>query len=124
MNRWLDHLFIFATIALAISSQLIMRWQVSRAGPFPDLWLEKAAFIFRLLLTPWVITAMVCTFFSGISWLIAMTKFEISYAYPWMSLNYVLVMSLGALLLGESLGPNKILGTLLIMGGIIVLTRT
>ena len=56
-------------------------------------------------------------------WLAAMTKFELSYAYPFMSLAFVLVLVLSALLFHEALTTAKILGVLLIIAGIIVGSR-
>jgi multidrug transporter EmrE-like cation transporter len=50
----------------------------------------------------------------------AMTKFDLSYAYPFMSLNFVLVLMLSAFFFGEPITPSKLIGLFLIIGGIIV----
>ncbi len=118
-----DHIYIFSSLFLAIYSQLIMRWQVSMAGALPAELSGKIYFIFTLFLNPWVISALAATFLSGIAWMFAMTKFEISYAYPWMSLNFVLVMLFSFFFLGESLNMSKIIGSLLVVAGVIVLAR-
>lgn len=124
MIRSFDHGYLAAMIFFSVYSQLIIRWQVSLAGPLPETLEGKALFIFRLLLSPWVISALAATFFSGISWMLAMTKFEISYAYPWASLNYVFMLAFGVLLFGEHLTLTKMIGTGLIVAGIVVLART
>jgi len=124
LARVLDHFYIFATMGLAIYSQLIMRWQVSLAGPLPDSLMNKALFVGRLLLTPWVITAIAASFFSGIAWMMAMTKFEVSYAYPWVSLNYVIVLGFGVWLFHETFTLHKLIGTILIIAGLIVITKS
>ena len=49
-----------------------------------------------------------------------MTKFQLGYAYPFMSLNFVLVILAGGLLFDESITPFKLAGLLLIVSGIIV----
>ncbi len=123
MSRIFDHMYIFLSLFLGIYSQLIMRWQVSQAGALPEPLWGKVTFIGSLFLNPWVFSALVATFLSGVAWMMAMTKFEISYAYPWMSLNFVCVIGLSALFLGESLNAAKIIGSLLIIAGIIVLSR-
>ena len=71
-----------------------------------------------LILNPWIISAMVGAFFAMLSWLAAMTKFELSYAYPFMSLAFVLVLVLGAALFHESVTMPKVLGVALIVSGI------
>lgn len=119
----MDHLYIFTMLFFSVYSQIIIRWQVSLAGPLPESLEGKVMFVLRLLLSPWVITALAATLFSGVSWMLAMTKFEISYAYPWASLNYVLMLALGVLLFGEQFSLGKLAGTLLIVAGIIVVAR-
>jgi multidrug transporter EmrE-like cation transporter len=49
-----------------------------------------------------------------------MTKFELSYAYPFMSLAFVLVLFLSALFFKEAITLPKLLGLTLIVAGIIV----
>jgi multidrug transporter EmrE-like cation transporter len=53
----------------------------------------------------------------------AMTKFELSFAYPFMALNFVLVLFLSLALLGETFSFVKLLGVLLIVLGTIVIAR-
>lgn len=123
MPRLLDHLYIFATLVLGVYSQLVIRWQVGLAGGLPENLEGKLFFIAKLLISPWVLSALTATFLSGVAWMMTMTKFEISYAYPWISLNFVIVLICGVLLFGENFSTAKAIGTLLIMAGIVVLAR-
>lgn len=124
MPRAIDHLYILGTLLFAVYSQLVMRWQVSAAGsPPPDLG-GKVAFVVSLLLNPWVLSGLLATFLSGVAWMLAMTRFEISYAYPFIGLNFVLVPAAGVLLFGESMSGPKLAGTGLVVLGIIVIARS
>ena len=118
-----DHLFIFLTILFTVYSQLVMRWQVGNAGGLPDGLAEKAVFVGGLLIKPWVLTAIFATFLSGVSWMLAMTRFEVSYAFPFVSLTYVAVLLASFLLFHEPLGAAKLAGTALIVAGIVVIAR-
>jgi len=124
MGRVVDHTYILATVLLAVYSQLIMRWQVSAAGPLPPEFSGKVGFIVTLLLNPWVLSGLVATFLSGVAWMMAMTKFEISYAYPFVGLNFVLVPAAGVLLFNEGMSLQKLLGTGLVVLGIVVIARS
>ena len=53
-----------------------------------------------------------------------MTKFELSYAYPFMSGAFVLVFILSVLFFNEVVTWQKILGLALIVAGIIVTSRS
>ena len=123
MNRLFEHIFIFCTIVFTVYSQLVMRWQVSNAGPLPADLAAKAMYVVTLLLNPWVLSGIVATFLAGISWMLAMTKFEISYAYPFVSLNYILVLAAGFLLFNEAMSASKVIGCVLVVLGIIVIAR-
>ena len=49
-----------------------------------------------------------------------MTRFELSYAYPFMSLSFVFVLVLSVAFLGETLALNKVFGVALIGIGTVV----
>lgn len=123
MNRLLDHSYILATLLCTVYSQLVMRWQVGAAGELPSDGPGRVRFIATLLVNPWVLSGIVATFFAGVSWMLAMTRFEISYAYPFVSLNYVIILAASILLFNESLSPPKIMGTVLVIVGIVVISK-
>lgn len=123
MNRFLDHTYILSTVLFTVYSQLIMRWQVTAAGPLPVDTSGKVGYILNLMLSPWVLSGIVATFLAGVSWMMAMTKFEISYAYPFVSLNYILVLAAGFLLFNEAISVTKLAGIALVILGIIVIAK-
>lgn len=122
LKHW-DHTYIGATVFFTVYSQLIMRWQVSQAGALPAELLGKLSFVGHLFLNPWVLSSILATLLAGISWMLAMSRFEISYAYPWIGLNFVLMLLFGVLLFGESMSVAKVIGTLLVVAGIVVIAR-
>lgn len=123
MARVIEHSYILATIVLTVYSQLVMRWQVKDAGPMPSGGWETGIYVINLLLKPWVITAIISTFAAGVSWMLAMTKFEIGYAYPFVSLVYVFVLFGSVFLFNEPATLNKVAGTAVILVGLTILVR-
>ena len=83
----------------------------------------KIVFLLRLLINPWVFSGFVGAFLASLAWMAAMTKFEISHAYPFMSLNFVFVILAGGLLFHEAITPYKLVGLALIIAGLIVGSR-
>lgn len=119
----MNHLYLIATILFAILSQVIIRWQMGIVGQLPDgLW-EKCLFMTHAFFRPWILLAFLLTFLSGVAWMITLTKFEISYAYPFTSLNFIIMLALGVLLFEEPFNINKLIGTLLVVSGLIIVTR-
>lgn len=124
MSRLLDHGYIIGMIFFTVYSQLIIRWQVSLAGELPETVWDKTLHVGTLLLNPWIISALVATFLGGVSWMLAMAKFEISYAYPFASLNYVLVLVAGFLLFHETVTVEKIVGCTMVILGIMIVASS
>lgn len=115
--------YVLGSILCTVYGQIIVKWQVAKAGALPATFSERIPFLARLLFNPWILTGILAGFFALVCWLAAMTKFQLSYAYPFMSLAFVFVLILSAVLFHEPLTIAKILGVLLIIAGIIVGSR-
>ena len=76
-----------------------------------------------MLINPHIIIALLLTLLSGITWMIAMTKFEISYAYPFTLLGLVMVTIFSILFFNESINVFKIVGIIIICFGMVVLSK-
>ena len=116
----MGYLYIFGTILFTVYGQIIIKWQVSNAGAFPVDATGKMWFLLQMFLNPWILSAFLSGFLAALCWMAAMTKFELSHAYPFMSLSFVFVLILSGVFFHESITLPKLLGVMLIMAGIIV----
>ena len=57
-------------------------------------------------------------------WLWVLSKVDLSVAYPIVGVSFLITMAFGALLLDESVTPLRIVGTLLIAGGCILVGKS
>ncbi|MBK2094144.1 EamA family transporter [Francisella philomiragia] len=120
----INNLYIFMTVAFAVSSQLIIKWQMSSVNLDSHITiLDKFIFAFSMLFKPYIILSLILTLLSGLSWMIAMTKFEISYAYPFTTLGFVLILFFSNILFHEPLTWQKIIGVILIILGLIISSK-
>jgi|APSaa5957512535_1039671.scaffolds.fasta_scaffold62544_2 multidrug transporter EmrE-like cation transporter len=71
----------------------------------------------------WVMGGMLLHVSALVVWLWALSKVDISFAYPFLALGYVLVSAMAWFWLGEELSPMKILGMGIIIVGILVLAK-
>lgn len=117
----MDHLYIFGSVIFTVYGQLILKWRIMQYGSFPIETTEKIKFLSLLFLDPIILSGFFAAFLASLSWMAAMTKFELSYAYPFMSLNFVLVLLLSTNLLGEPITFYKITGVALIILGTLVI---
>jgi multidrug transporter EmrE-like cation transporter len=119
----LSWVYVALTIALTVYGQLIVKWQVNRAGDLPAGTWDKVEFLLRLAVNPWVISVFVAAAIAALSWMAAMTRLELSRAYPFVGLSFVLVLILSAAFFDEPLTAWKIAGVLLIVLGLVVGSR-
>lgn len=61
---------------------------------------------------------------SAIVWLMVLAKLDISLAYPFVGLVFILTMLLGFFVLREPVGIIRIIGTLLVVAGVMLVSRT
>lgn len=123
MTRSYAWFCVALTIVLTLYGQFIVKWQVLRAGPLPLGSGERAHYIWKLLLDPWVISAFAAAFLASVTWMLAMTRLPLSEAYPMTALVFVGVVLGGALMFSEPLNLPRIAGVLLILLGLVVGTR-
>src|SRR5699024_9699872 len=100
-GRYMGYLYIFATIAFTVYGQIMLKWRISKHAALPHEFVDKAVFLIKLLLDPLILSGFLSAFVASMFWMAAMTKFDISYAYPFMSLSFVLVFLLSIVLFHE-----------------------
>lgn len=113
------YLYIAATIALTVYGQIVIKSQVSKAGAMPFAPVEKVYFLGGLLLNPWVMSGFAAAFLASLFWMAALSRFPLSYAYPFMSLSFVGVLLLSATVFAESITLAKALGMVFLVLGLV-----
>lgn len=123
--HWLQyHAYLLLYIVFTLASQLIMRWRVGSAGALAPATHDRLQFVASLLMTPWVWTAILCTFLAGVAWMLALTRFELTYAFPFTGVSFVLILFAGAFMFGEHVSLARIAGTLLVVLGLVIVVRS
>lgn len=120
----MGYVFIFFTVIFTVIGQILLKWRMDKFGSLPDELFQKALFIIKILLDPFVIISLGSAFIASLFWMAAMTKFDISFAYPFMSASYILVLVLAFFLFHEPLTMYKIIGVLFIATGIIISSKS
>jgi multidrug transporter EmrE-like cation transporter len=118
MRNLAGYVYIGITILLTVYGQVVVKWQVSRAGALPEGGGDMTMFLFRLVLNPWVLSGFAAAFLAAVFWIAVLTKFQLSYAYPFVALTFVFVVAAGGLLFGEPITAPKLFGLALIVAGI------
>jgi drug/metabolite transporter (DMT)-like permease len=117
-------LLLVAVAAITCANQLFLKAGVSRGGPIGISFEGLMVLIRRIFTTPLILAGYVLGGLANLVWLTALSRFEISFAAPVMaSLYFAFLLAASALVLGESVGPNRWIGTLLIVAGMFLVGR-
>jgi len=116
----MEHIYIAGTIIFTVYGQLILKWRISMYGAFPDQLFDKFLFLAKVLCDPFIISGFAAAFIAALCWMAAMTKFELSYAYPFMSIPFIFVLFLSGFFFQEPITMPKIIGMIFIIAGITI----
>jgi multidrug transporter EmrE-like cation transporter len=79
--------------------------------------------IMKMFLLPNVLLGLFFYAISTVFWLVALSKIELSVAYPMLSVGYILLMIISYILLNETITVYKVIGTLLVVAGVTLISR-
>lgn len=116
----MSYFYVACTVLLTVYGQLVIKWQVLAAGPLPDAAGDKLLFLARLLMNPWIVSALAAALAAAMAWMAAMTRLDLSHAYPFLSTVFVLVPLLSVVLFNEPVTAPKVIGLALVVAGIVV----
>ncbi|GGE34136.1 transporter [Pullulanibacillus camelliae] len=116
----MGYIYILGTIAFTVYGQLVLKWRMNRVDTLPPGLLEKLFILFKMIMDPFVFSGLAAAFLASLFWMAAMTKFELSYAYPFMSLSFLAVFILSIVLFHEALTWQKGIGLACVILGIAI----
>ncbi len=114
---------VACTILLTSYGQIVLKWQAGKDLPPPFAFMDSWPAVLQLLARPWVISAFVAAFGASLCWMLALSRLELSRAYPFMALSFVVVSMAAVPFFGESLTGPKLIGLALIVAGLVVLSQ-
>ncbi|MDB5895998.1 MAG: rane protein [Rhodoferax sp.] len=118
-----DYLFIVAPMALTVYGQLILKWRMMQLPPFAADAAGTLGQMFRLVFDPAIFSGLLAAFFASLIWMGALKRFEFGFAYPFMSLNFAIAVTLSWWLFDEHLSVQRMVGLALIVAGTAVAAR-
>lgn len=111
---------LIASVLLGATGQILMKWGIVSPKP---VWQQGPAFI-RLIASWPVLAGLLCYGLSSVCWLLALRKMDLSYAYPLVSVGYIVVLIAGNVLFHETVPPVRWLGVAFILTGVLFVART
>ena len=116
---------IILTIAFTTLGQLAFKLGINKVGAFTGsiTALSLVQYMIKALLNIWILLGFASAVFAALSWIFAVSKFELSSIYPYQSINFVLVPLFSILLFSESFNGYKLAGVLVILLGVFIFSK-
>ena len=115
---------ILAVVSTNALSQMLLKHGMNTIGKFDFSGQSLIRMIPVVALNPYVVGGLAVLVFSMGLHLMALSRVELSYAYPFLSVSYVLVLIAGYFWFGESINAARVLGVALICLGTFFVARS
>ncbi len=114
---------IMAGVMLNAAAQILMKTGTNSIGYFDFSVANIVPIGWRLASNPHIIGAMGCYVFGVLIWILALSRVQVSIAYPLLSMGYVVNAVAAWYLFNESFNPAKVIGMGVIILGVVIISR-
>lgn len=116
--------FIVITVMLNAASQILMKTGIGQVGQAEMSASKVGGLLIAAATNPFVILGLTTMTISMGTHLMSLSRFDVSFAFPFLSVAYVIVALYGHYFMGEVVSPTRILGIGTIMLGTVILARS
>lgn len=118
------YFYVACTLLLTVYGQLILKWRLNILSfQLPEGIYYKLTSLLKLIFDPYIFSGFASAFLAALFWMAAISKLEITKAYPFMSLAPVLVFLISIGFLGEPFSWGKLVGLILIISGLVLTVK-
>ena len=114
---------ILVGVFLNAAAQLLLKAGATAAGPIQS-WATLRGVAAALATHPAILGGLACYVVSVVVWIVALSRVDVSVAYPLLSIGYVVNALLAMWLFGEAVSPQRWLGIAVILVGVTLVARS
>jgi multidrug transporter EmrE-like cation transporter len=109
---------IMSTIILTVGGQLLLKSAMQEIGSIPTQVGEIVPFVLKVYQNWKVVGGLVLAVLASFTWMGAVSRSDISFAYPFMGLAIVLVLAVSPMLFEEEVSFTRWLGVIVVCIGL------
>lgn len=113
---------LLIAVALAATGQLVLKNGMNLAKDTAHA--DGKSLVLVAATSPWILGGLVIFAVSAVAWLVTLSRVPLNIAYPFNALGYVVILIASALLLHERTNGWTWVGTVMVVGGLIVVVTT
>ncbi|MGH8677068.1 MAG: EamA family transporter [Burkholderiales bacterium] len=115
---------VLTGVLLNAAAQLLLKAGTNTIGHFEFSAANALPVGLKLAAEPHIVGGIACYVISVAVWIMALSRVEVSIAYPMLSIGYVVNALAAYYLLGESVTPTRLLGIGIIILGVFIVARS
>jgi len=115
-------ILVLISVVLGAFGQVLMKMGL-KEKPI-DLTQLASLKLFDTLFQRYVFSGVVLYLLAVLLWFVVLSKAELSFAYPLISIAYIITAVMAVFLFGENITIVRWLGIFLIIGGVFLITRS
>jgi len=117
-------ILIIITVILNAVSQLLIKSGMDKVGQAEFSTSKLVSLLAGAAVNPLVVLGLVTMTISMGTHLMSLSRFDVSFAFPFISLAYVIVAGWGYFFLGEDVSSTRVLGILVVILGTVIIARS
>lgn len=117
------YFLIGATIILTVCGQLLVKAAMLEIGQIPLNLSGIFPFLIKAFTNIKIVAGLGCAVIASITWMGAISRSAISFAYPFMGLAIVLVLTLSPVLFKETIPWTRWLGVIIVCIGLWIASK-
>ena len=122
MTRYIP-LIVFGVLLNAFA-QITLKQGMRVIGVFSFSFENILPILIKVSVNPFIIAGLACYAVSVIVWLMVLSRVEVSFAYPLLSIGYIVTAFAGYLFFNENMGYVRWTGVIIICLGVYLITKT
>ncbi len=115
---------IMISLLLNTIAQVMLKEAMNRIGAFAFSLSNVFPIGIKMATNPFIIAGIACYVISVGSWLLVLSRCEVSVVYPLTSIGYIMTAIGATYFLGENLSMTRIIGIFVIIVGVYLITRS
>ena len=123
MNAISFALVLFGVL-LNAAAQLLLKAGTNSIGHFEFSSANLMPIGWKVATQPYILGGLMCYAISVVVWIMALSRVEVSIAYPMLSIGYVVNAIAAYLLFGEAVGIQRLVGIGIIVVGVYVVAKS
>ncbi|HVP57459.1 MAG TPA: EamA family transporter [bacterium] len=130
-GRAKDLLLIVFSVTLGVGGQIALKYGVGHASKDSSSRIAQSldprsvfAFLQSAATNKFVLLGFLLYLISAASWLVILSRVDLSFAYPLISISYIIIVVLSRFIFNEPVTSYRIAGTIVVCAGVFLLLRS